>query len=1108
MSSNQLIILETLAQKLCPATKTLTLDANGKPNAIPYGRAVKFHGKIYQPTNINELSDLLKFYADIPYALAVRGQFRDHVDPTKPIWRRKDEKKYPNAPHTVCLKETALNWLMLDIDKLPLPALGFNAPLSQLDPQTICDVIIAKHLPELQGTTYHFQLSSTAGWFDPHTVSVHIWLWLAKPMTNAECKAFAKMINARENQLILDPSLYNAAQPHYIANPILGNGIETDPLPVRSGLVKKESYVFSMPVVEITKPAPAQKSTPKKSTQNRPKFDYIRPHKLDNWLKLIRRTDGGVHDILLDVTNWRANTGGLWCDWKGFRKKLEKALRESVRAQTDMARIDALFDSGEYQRAVDGAKILAKHNFWQNYSSHLVLSSHDDTDTIRLNERYLHSFSMPNTLETLVIDSDLGTGKTEWFYNNVIKDAPLGQNVLCQNSRRSLAKATALRFGIVDYEDFKQATEKERHLMDCRMMSLCVNSSLKLVNPKDPIDVLFLDESDLIILHLLGGAVPDKIREDLIYHNIEITRNAKHVICAQSLVSDLTLSFLKLAGREDIIKVINTHQPWKSLPIDYFRKKDKALERLLEIADKGTPFLCPCNSSNQALRIYLDLQKRHPDRKYLLVTQGVATEPEQSEFLANPNKHAHKYDGVIFSPSMESGVSIDVEHFKETIGFCSANEKVGTPEAFVQQILRGRKAQRISLWVDPQKHDLPTTDERCAREAIARFDVAAKMIEHDGEELIAFKKTPVVDLAMKAQAIQNKSKNNTDRVVYALLTERMGCQVNLVDSDLSDLGIEASKQGKQLQKEHYQAQVETSAKLSPVEYETLKENRSQSAKETWDLCRYRLEHELCVDLDADGDNEAIFDQWNQGRVVQSLRGFEEGLLGLDEAKVVAGHLLENKAQYSEAQGFMTRWLIRRGLMESLHLTVDEDGDVSCDPEFKFRYSDLMSSWWYRFARQNRDAVNGSHVGCRIKGKRPSESEIGRWIRAMGVVLKRSQVDVDESANKPLKEKKVDSSTKRKQQTYFSVNIEKMQALTSTFKRRRASGATVWASLITKAMHSGEGQVVVGSCEDAIRALLPELKTPAGEQTVVVLFERLGDRFGWLEINEVYYRLAA
>ncbi|MEN8219236.1 MAG: hypothetical protein ABFS56_23320 [Pseudomonadota bacterium] len=59
----------------------------------------------------------------------------------------------------------------------------------------------------------------------------------------------------------------------------------------------------------------------------------------------------------------------------------------------------------------------------------------------------------------------------------------------------------------------------------------------------------------------------------------------------------------------------------------------------------------------------------------------------------------------------------------------------------------------------------------------------------------------------------------------------------------------------------------------------------------------------------------------------------------------------------------------------------------------------------------------------------------------------------------------------------------MQALTSTFKRRLAVRATVWASLITKVMHKGQNV-----CEDAIKALLPELKTPAGKQTVVVLLE--------------------
>ncbi len=178
-------------------------------------------------------------------------------------------------------------------------------------------------------------------------------------------------------------------------------------------------------------------------------------------------------------------------------------------------------------------------------------------------------------------------------------------------------------------------------------------------------------------------------------------------------------------------------------------------------------------------------------------------------------------------------------------------------------------------------------------------------------------------------------------------------------------------------------------------------------------------------------------------------------------------------------------------------------------EFKFKYSDLMSTWWYRFARQNKDAVNGSHVGCRIRGKRPSDKEIGMWVRAMGIALTRQKVDGPDPANKSsLKEKKVGSGPNRQRQSVFSVNLDKMQALTSTFKRRRASGATVWASLITKAMHSSLGKIVDGSCEDAIKALLPELKTPAGEQTVVLLFERLKDRFDWLEINQVYYQLAA
>jgi hypothetical protein len=240
VNTHQLIILETLKSHQRPiATKTLFINKKGECDTLNYGRAARFNASIHTPKNIEELSALLTRFADNPYALAVRGKIRDHVDISQPIWRRKDEKKYPQALHTVCLEETALPWVMLDVDKLSLYDLGFDAPLHELDPVAVCDAIIAKHLPELKSTSYHYQLSSSAGWLNPHTVSVHLWFWLDRPLLNTECKAFARFVNIREGKNILDPALYQAAQPHYIANPILGAGVDRYPLPVRSGLAKK-----------------------------------------------------------------------------------------------------------------------------------------------------------------------------------------------------------------------------------------------------------------------------------------------------------------------------------------------------------------------------------------------------------------------------------------------------------------------------------------------------------------------------------------------------------------------------------------------------------------------------------------------------------------------------------------------------------------------------------------------------------------------------------------------------------------------------------------------------------------------------------------------------
>jgi hypothetical protein len=1039
------------------AAKTLYIK-NGEKHVEGFGKAVKYFAKSYSINNIEELSSLLFKLENEQYTFVVRGKIVDGIDLSKPIYRRKDPKH--KLTNTLSLEEAVFYWVMFDLDKINLKELGFDQPLQQLNPQVICDKIIDKYAPELANTTYHYQLSNTAGWKSETEVSIHISFWLSEALTNDECKEFTEFVKERAGFQVLDSMLYNAAQPHYTAKPILGFGVNSDPIPNRSGLVKKAKDALSLPdfgTLELAENNASGTSTaskkrtskqvknrkqPNSSQKQKTTSSYKWPKSLKGWIDIIKRTDDGVHKVLLDVTLWKAMTSGIWSvDWQAFEKKIKKAFIESKRGKKDPNRIGLIWD-GEYQRAVDGAIAKAndkRNDHWKLYSKNLVLSQ---SDTVHINERFITSLQKPNSEKsTIVIDSDLGTGKSKWFYNQYIKDDNSSNKIAVMVPRRALAKATAKNYIIVDYEDAKLS----KYINDILKIALCVNSALQLINSDEPLDVVFLDEFDLTIQHLLGNAVPSDIREELIYHIIEIIRNAKHVVCAQSLISDLTLFFLEQAERTNIMKIVNDCQPWKDLEVDYFRKKDKAIERMLEVSEKHIPFLCPCNASGQATALFLSTIKRFPNNNYLLITQEIQKEEEQARFLKEPNKYAHLYHGVFFSPILESGVSIDSDHFQETIGFCAVGEGVNTPDAFVQMLLRGRKVKRLSIWVDQQVKFLPETEEACAAEVVGRFDTVANIIEKDGKKGYFFESTPVTELAIKAQSIKNQAKNNTNQAVYDLLTKRMGCKVNLIDDEKkAEQGQEIVKEGSKLKKEHYQENVQTASKINSIGKKVLEEKQDLSQTEYWSIRRFRLEHELCVDLDKLDDKEKLemFKSWNEGRFMSIIRGFEEAMLSKQQATAIAKCYLDERSSDDKKHGFYIRWLIRNGIAKSLGLSINDKGILEHDPDFRFSYKSLQNEWWYRFAIENKDAVNAAKLGCRISGNVLRDKELGMWVRAMGVQLKRyNKENVTDPTIEYIKERKSGSVTKRKFESIFGIDISAMSFFLDVIQRRWVAGRT-------------------------------------------------------------------
>ena len=113
------------------------------------------------------------------------------------------------------------------------------------NPREAIDEFIVTQLPaEWHGTAYHWHLSSSHG--HPSKAGaglrVHLWFWLARPLTSAQLKAYAS-----ETGLKADLALFNPVQAHFTANPVMAPGV-TDTVTKRSGFVQGERRV----VLDVT----------------------------------------------------------------------------------------------------------------------------------------------------------------------------------------------------------------------------------------------------------------------------------------------------------------------------------------------------------------------------------------------------------------------------------------------------------------------------------------------------------------------------------------------------------------------------------------------------------------------------------------------------------------------------------------------------------------------------------------------------------------------------------------------------------------------------------------------------------------------------------------
>ena len=191
---------------------------------ISYSAGARFLAEEHAVANLADLAALLETVARDPRAFIVRGALaqaaRDDAARGEPIRRRKLHKG--NVAPT--LEETPRRWIMIDVDNWPLPAWGDLAD----DPATVIEHAIHELLPEpFHDADCWWQLSASAG-FAGGLLKCHLFFWMSDPADNLHIKSVLA-----EHAPAIDCAPFSAAQPHFIAAPILEGG--PDPIPRRTG---------------------------------------------------------------------------------------------------------------------------------------------------------------------------------------------------------------------------------------------------------------------------------------------------------------------------------------------------------------------------------------------------------------------------------------------------------------------------------------------------------------------------------------------------------------------------------------------------------------------------------------------------------------------------------------------------------------------------------------------------------------------------------------------------------------------------------------------------------------------------------------------------------
>uniref|UniRef100_UPI0035941FDF plasmid replication protein, CyRepA1 family n=1 Tax=Chamaesiphon sp. TaxID=2814140 RepID=UPI0035941FDF len=320
----------------------------------------------------------------------------------------------------------------------------------------------------------------------------------------------------------------------------------------------------------------------------------------------------------------------------------------------------------------------------------------------KVNVRYLSPNDRPAELEGKIIcvQSAKGTGKTQWIGDLLAPEIAKGRSVLIITHRIQLARELARRIGVAHISEVRSGDGAVFGY------ALCIDSlhakSQANFNPEAwEQSIVVIDECDQVLWHLLDSTTCQNNRVAILQNFERLMRTIAEsngtIILSDADLSRVSIEYVQqLTDRRMALwLMVNKFLPSQGKRQLFLYDSPASLmaKAMLAIAngEKAIFHLSAQKAKSKwsTQNVESMLKKRFPHLRIVRIDAATVADPAHSACgcIDQINDFILQYDIVICSPTVETGISIDVNHFDSVWSIANG---VQTVDAVCQAIERVR----------------------------------------------------------------------------------------------------------------------------------------------------------------------------------------------------------------------------------------------------------------------------------------------------------------------------------------------------------------------------------------------------------------------------------